>query len=396
MQAELCDRQLLSKPKDNQIWADLVEARLRLHDTRRAGEALKIWRKNVRDVGRHFPRIEQLEGDLAYSKGDLKGSVVAWEKYVRLAPDQVEGWDRLAWAQERLGNFKEAIVSVSGAIKAGKIPCEQAGRYAWRARLKAGFRDWDGATADLGNGNKLDATNKDLQKLFPKFERSAEWIPQLKALDAAVQKSADEASRAIALLERSEWLTGEDWKELAFEDATAAFKKAPKSLRAEVWKGILAWELSRPEEAGDVAHTDLKFWQETHENWHGSDLTPLELLKKLDKESNPETRAEGLLKLHQPVLAWREVKELDGSRSKTHVLLALEQLPKAEAAARRAAEVHPDQADSWMDLAYLEFRNGNVKEALEQLDHAKTVDPKVNIENRRQEILKTTGTKGAH
>jgi len=395
-QAELCDRKLASKPKDSQVWADLVEARLNLQDTRRAGEALKIWRKNVRDVGRRFPIIERLEGDLAYSNGDLPGSVVSWKHYVRLVPDKTEGWERLAWAQERLSDLPGAIESVSGAIKAGTDPEKQAGRYAWLARLKIGLRDWQGAADALSAGNKLDATNTDIQKLFPKFERSAEWLPRLKVLDAAVQQSSDDAAKTAALLDRSEWLAREAWLEQAFEDAAAAFRKAPKSLRAEVWKGVLAWQCNRPKETGNVARTDMKFWWALYHQWRGADWSTLDVLKQLDKETNPEIRAEGLLNLHQPVLAWREVKDIDGARIKTGVLLALEEIPKAEAAARRAAEVHPDDAEVWIDLAYSEFRNGNVKEALEHLDHAKQVDPKMNIDSRRKDILKTLGTKGAH
>ena len=394
VQAELCDRKLASKPKDSQLWADLVEARLNLQDTRRAGEALKIWRKNVHDVSRRYPIIEQLEGDLAYSKGDLAGSVVSWKNYVLLVPDKTAGWERLAWAQEQLGDLHGAVGSVAGAIKAGNDPQKQAGRYAWLARLKIGLRDWQGAADDLTAGNKLDATNTEIQQLFPKFERSAEWLPKLKELDAAVEQSTDEAAGAAALLDRSEWLARQSWPEQAFEDAAAAFKKAPKSLRAEVWNGVMAWECKRPKDAGNVARTELKFWWELHQHWRGAYPSPLDLLKQLDKETDPEIRAEGLLNLHQPVLAWREVKEIDGARIKTHILLALEEVPNAEAAARRAAEVHPDDAEAWIDLAYSEFRNGNVQEALEHLDHAKQVNPKMNIESRRQDILKTLGTKG--
>jgi len=350
---------------------------------------MAIWRKNVPGVEKQFPNFDLLSGDLAYSTNDFKGAEAAWKEYVRLAPGKIAGWRRLAGVQERLGDLPRAIESVSEVIKLESEPAKKAGRFAWRARLKVASRDWDGAAADLSEGNKLDATNDDIQRLYPKFERSAEWLPNLKALDAAVRQSSDNSKRAVALLQRSEWLAYLEWNGLAFEDAALAFQADPNSLRAEVWKGILAWELGREDEAGQVAKTSLKFWVEAHLQWKGKDLTLLSLLKQLDQEFAPEVRAEALLNLHQPVLAWREVKEIDGARVKTNILLALQELPKAEAAARRAAEVHPSEPGVWIDMAQLEFRNGNVKEALDHLAHAKQVDPKVNVEELRQAILKT-------
>lgn len=389
MQAESCDRQLLSKPKVNQIWADLVEARLNLHDTRRAAEAIAIWRKNVPGVEGQFPNFDLLEGDVAYSNGDWKAAETSYKKYVKLVPSKVAGWRRLASIQEILGDPKGAIDSVGGAIKAGDEPSKQAGRYAWRARLKISLRDWEGAGADLSEGNKLDATNEEVQSLYPQFERSEEWLPHLKSLDSRVLKSSQGTARASELLERSEWLANAEWNDLAFEDAAEAFENNPKSLRTEVWKGVLAWETGDGSKAGEVATTSLKAWVETEVDWKGKKLTPLNLLKKLDRETDPELRAEGLLLMKQPVLAWREVKEIDGARMKSKILLALEDLPKAEAAARRAAEVHPNEPGVWIELAELEFRNGNMKEALEELDRAKKLDSKAKVEELRASILKT-------
>jgi len=126
-QAESCDRQLPSKPKNNQLWADLVEARLNLQDTQRAGEAIAIWRKNVPGVEKKFPNFDLLEGDLAFSKGDWKAAEAAYKAFVQLEPKKVSGWCRLASVQEILGNLPGAIQSVSGAIAAGDEPEKQAG-----------------------------------------------------------------------------------------------------------------------------------------------------------------------------------------------------------------------------------------------------------------------------
>jgi tetratricopeptide (TPR) repeat protein len=388
VQAEMCDRALLKNPRDNDTWAGLVEARLNLEDTKRAGEALAIWRKNVRDAEKKFPAMELLQGDLAYSKDDLKGAQEAWAKYVGLAPGKVAGWDRLAWAQERLGNLPGAIESITAGLKAGKDAKKQASRYAWRARLKIALRDWDGAAADLGEGNKRDATNAEVQKLYPKFERSGQWLPELKRLNKVIAETPEGPSKAAALLDRSEWLTHEGFKELAFEDASQAFKIAPKSLRAEIWKGLLAWDLGRGDEIGQVAKIPLNKLRD-EDAWGGFYILR-KTLQELDN-ANPESRAEALFKLHEFPLAWREIKDVDGARIKWRLLKELGDLPAAGRAATRAAEIHPQDPGVWTDLADWEFLNGNAKEALADLDRAKQLDPKLSLEERKQEISSTLG-----
>ena len=171
---------------------------------------------------------------------------------------------------------------------------------------------------------------------------------------------------AAALLDRAEWLTGKKFLHPAYEDACAALKRAPKSLRARYWKGGLAWELGRTNEVGDVSKVSLETLMDEDSN---------KRLKDADASTDPEERAHALLACRQAMMALAEVGGIDGSIAKVSVLVDLEQLPKAEAAARRALELHPDDAEAWFAMARLELGNGNIKETLECLNKVEKLTP---------------------
>ncbi len=377
--AERCDRQLLATPRDDKTWADLVQARLNLGDLRRAEEALKIWRRNNPKAPKACPSIERLQGDLAYSRGDAKGAADAWRAYVRLAPQDVESWDRLAGAEEELGHVKDAIDAVGHALKTEP----DAARYAWRARLKIQLRDWSGANADVRAGNKLDATDAAIQALYPKFERMNRWLPALKKLDGLVNWVFRDPSHPVPLLNRSEFLANEKWLDLAYEDAEEALRRAPDSLRARYWRGVLAWELGRISEVGDVSKTNVE----------AAMTGDLDRVKKIADEVDPEVRAHVLLEMRQAVMALREVEGIDGSVLKVSAYVDLKQLPKAEAAARRAVEVHPKAADAWSALGWLELTNGNMKEAMDCADRLAKLNAMEKALSLRAEARKRLGIK---
>lgn len=378
--AEICDRQLISKPKKNAVWADLVEARICLRDFCRAAEALQIWRRTVSNVSKSYPLIERLQGDLDYSQGHLEEATGAWQLYVQQAPVDITGWDRLAWVLERQKRLREAKDALSSALKVKA----DASHYAWRARLSILLRDWDGAAADVQAGNKLDATKEAIQALFPIFERSDKWRPQLNALDAAVQ--ADGAG-VEALLDRMELLAGQGFLEGAYEDAAEAARRSPRSLRAQVWKGALAWERGGiRSEVGDVAKTDRRKLKRWVPHWPT-------LLRQMDQDNNPETRAQALLKLRQPLLALKEVGETDGSPAKVLALLELKEIPKAGETARRATELHPEAADAWEAMARVNMVNGNPREALQNLDQCMQLNPAGKYTGLRKEAETALGAK---
>ena len=378
--AELSDRRLLSKPKDNDTWADLVEARIQLKDFTRAAEALQIWRRNVPKVSKSYPTVERLQGDLDYSKGNLDGAIQAWQLYVQQVRKDIKGWDRLAWALERQKRISEAVEAVSGALKAKA----DASHYAWRARLKILLRDWVGAAADVKEGNKLDATDGEIQALFPKFERSAQWLGRMKELDAAIKANpTDFDSRQ----ERVEWLASQDFLDTAYEDAAEAVRLNPRSLRARVWKGALAWQRGgERSEVDDVVETNWEKLERYDAHW-------AETLRKVDQLADPDARAKVMLALHQPVLAFKEVEAVDGSLIKPLALLELKEIPKTGEAARRAVELHPESADAWVAMARLNLVNGNPREALQNIDRCEQLNPTGLYPSLRKEAEAALGNK---
>lgn len=374
LQAEYCDAKLPTAPKDNRLWEQLVDARIHLGDFRRAEEALKIWRHNVPKLPKADPVVDRLEGDLAFARQDVAGAVAAWRRYLHLAPRDADAWDRLASALEALGDFRGAVDAVSGVLKLKP----DAAHYAKRAHSFIRLRDWARASADLQEGNKLDATNSEIQALYPIFERQAEWMPKLQALDRAVQKQRGKGGEAAALLERTDFLDQQGWYDLADEDASKAFALAPHSLEAQLWKGVLGWQLRNKGEVLNVWATDA---DNRNAKWRG-------IVVSIDRETDPEVRAASLVELGQLGLALAQVESVDGAVVKAEVLEKLQQHPRAVQAAKRAVEVHPQDAIAWVVLAHCDFIDGNLKEAVQEIEHARQLDATVDDEGVRAQALR--------
>ncbi len=375
--AELADRKLPSRPKDNALWASLVGARLELGDLVRAGEALAIWRRNVPGVRKSFPLVERLQGDLEKALGHNEPAANAWRIYVGLVPKDVEGWDRLADAETSLEHIPEALAAASGALKAKP----SASRLVRRAQLWIRLRDWKNAETDLREANKLDATESTLQKTYPVFERSAKWLPAVKTMDKQILADTAGPEKASHLMDRAEVLAAEGFSGLAYEDAAAALVLAPNSTRAQLRKGQLAWEVGKPSEVGLVRRVPVS---ELPKDWQNR-------LLEIDKEVDPERRADWLVSAHQPVMALHLVETVEGSVAKAKALAALEEVPKAEQAAKAALKAHPDDPWAWIVVGRLELGSGNVTEALECAGRALTLKELPEAQNLKKEALSRSG-----
>lgn len=366
--AETSQRRLQAEPNDEKAWAELVQGWLGLEDFRHAESALAAWRAKI---GAPAPISDRLQGDLAFARRDFAAAIEAWKRYTHAVPTDALGWDRLAKAQEQLGDFAAAIGSL---VKASES-APSASRFAWRARLKTRAHDWAGAVADAEEGNRIDATDADIGALYPIFERRKEWLPKVELLSAALEREPDNIE---LLLDRGEALANEGLIEAAHDDIEVAYQKRRGSLRARFWRGLLAWERDDREQVGKVMHTQRNTLPEG----------ALARLRELETEVDPELRGAFLMEISQPVLALEEVDAVDASIAKAAALQALGRLPEAGQAARRAAEMHPGNDRAWRVLGEVEMGNGNMSEALKAFDRSLKIKQTEEVTTLRKAVLR--------
>jgi tetratricopeptide (TPR) repeat protein len=371
--AEWSERNLEKNPRDEVAWAGLVEARLKDKDFARAEKALADWKSKV---PKPSANLDRLRGELALARDAIPDAIDAWLRYLKAEPKDWETRVQLSVAYSRQRAWKEAVRELSNVIEGNP----HAAAYSQRAACRIRLHDWPGAESDVREANHLDATESVVRSLLPRFERARDWLPAVKKLDSAITKEPDNIS---LLLDRAEWLFGAGFLDAGLDDVQAALKTNPKSLRAQIWNGAVAWERGDVRSAGDVL--ELRFGDFGKEFRTG--------LKSIDASTDPEARARFLLSHKQPLLALSEVRNADGSPAKAHALLELGRSPEAGVAARRAAELHPDDPEAWLVLGRLELHNGNIGEALEALNRSTKIKRSSEAEALRTTAMQRLGKK---
>ena len=371
--AELAERKLEKSPQDEKTWGELVEARARQHDFKNAEKAIERWRSKVANPG---PAIDNAAGALALEREDFPAAVEAFKRFVQRAPEERDGWNNLGVALGKVHDWSGAMEAFSRELRL----TASAGTLVQRARCRIRLHDWSTAATDVRKANEMDATNAEVTKVQPVFERSADWLPKVKALDAAIQKKPSDVS---LLLDRAELLLDEGLISAGKDDIEAALKLRPESLRARFWAGALAWDRNEKEKAGEVMEMKLDALSSEFKS----------RLKTLDSEPNAELRAQFLLKHGQPLLALHEVRGLDNSVARAQAFLELKRLAEAGEAAKRAVEAHPKEAPAWLALANVEFQNGNFAEASEAAKHSLQLKKTPEAETVRRDALQRLGKK---
>jgi len=354
VKAERLERHLLEAPADEDSWAALVHACLEQGDSERAEKTIARWQTSA---GKPSAALDRARGEVAFAQKKWANAITALQQYLKAAPKDHAAWTQLAVAHENIRSWERASEAVSKAIALQPTPERLAQRARYRLRLHA----WDEAEADVREANRLDPTSDGAKALLPLFERVAQWKGPISRLDARI--AADPENGQLRL-DRAEWLVGIGLRDAATEDVEVAFKAEPTSLRARLWRGLLAWDrgaaASDPEtmkNVGDVremalSEIDSRFERE---------------LRELESSNDAEARAAFLLVHEQPVLALSEVQKIDGSPSRTLALLQLQRWVEAGVAARRAVEANPKSHLAWYGLARVEIENGNIREAVDAL-----------------------------
>lgn len=371
--AEQAARQIEKDPADEKARAKLVDALIYEPDLDRAKKALADWREKVPHPS---PEILRMEGWLEIARENDDKAIDAWKQYLALTPDDAKTWRALAEACSRQHQWQLAIAAISRAIGSNPTVADLVLRAGYYIRC----HDWDRAGKDIHAANDIDATNVALQTLYPAFERKQEWLDGMKKLDAALDK---DPHNLRARLDRVEWLAGEEFLDAANDDAREALKQDPKSLRARLWCGILAWSRNDGEHAGDVMQFRMK------------EVTPEfeKELKIADASADPEARANFLLKYRQPLMALREAEKIEGSPAKARALADLDRLAEAGAAARDAVKAHQQDAGAWLAMARVELENGNLKEAIDAAERSMKSGKSPEAESIRKTAQERLGKK---
>lgn len=365
--AEVSARQVRENPKNEEAWTALARAQIAQGDLQRAEKTLEDWKAKVASPGEAWDRAE---GELALKKADAPRAVEAFKRSVKKAPKDPDAWWHLSAAYAAAKDWANSIEAMDHVLA---IRPDAVG-FVQRSRLRIWAHDWAGAEADIRRANELDAADPGVQTLFPKFERSATWLPMIKSLDERVKQQPRDYH---ALLNRAEWLRFAGFTHAAREDIDAALKINPESLRARFWSGLAAQEQHAARERQGQSGDEKSDWKEKA-GAHGvmpmaAQLITAEFesqLEAMDGEKDAEMRAQFLLRYRQPLMALREVEGVDGSPAKAQALFDLHRLPEAGRAARSATAQHPSSPVAWLALARWELETGNYREAVDAAQKA--------------------------
>jgi tetratricopeptide (TPR) repeat protein len=315
-------------------------------DLKSANKALKNWRDAVSQPVAEWDR---LSGDLEYSRGDRGAAAKSWVRYTELAPKAIDGWQRLAGVYEELGKIPEALAAMDHVVE---LASWDASQYISRAKLKMRARDWDGAAKDVREANRLDATNAAVQELFPIFEESAPWLTEAKQVAGVIEKFPDDYE---SRLDEAELLISKGLGWLAVEDVEIALKANPEAIRTRL---LYKLALRKPHASGEG---ELLGTAEAVSKYRAQ-------LRHWDQHPDPAACAQFCYRNGLPLLALHYAQGVDGSVITANVLYDQDRFKEAGIAARRATEVHPNDAEAWLVLGRVNLANGNLQDAVTCFD----------------------------
>ena len=367
---ELSRRILAVAPNDSNVWDTLAQTELETDDLDRLEQTLNAWEKAV-----HHPpaAIEGFRGDLADRRKDYQNAERYWLAFLASKPRSAAAaseYDNLANLCATQQRWEDHAAYRDKAIAAQ----DSATRRVARAIALLRLHKWDAAYADMAKANKMDATDSEVKEWLPQFERLQGFLPQIKALDAQIAKSPDDAG---LLLDRARLFTLAGRPLLALDDAEHALKFQPASIRARIQTAEALLDVDRGDDAAKLeVGRDLR----RGEDKHVTEQTLLEL-GAFDKrlQANPKDddalveRSKILRELRQFTLALADARAalaINDKSANAHFeagrdLDGLGQQNKALEQARIATELDPRNPENWFFRGLLERQRANFTAAIE-------------------------------
>jgi len=356
---ELSRRIVAIAPNDSDTWDTLAQTQLETDDLDGLGRTLDAWRKAFQ---RPPAAIGDFRAGLCFKRGDYQCAEQHWLAFIATKPsaaDVATNYDNLAELCAAQARWADHASYRTKALAAQDTAARRVSRACAFLRL----HKWDAAYADMAKANKMDAADAQVKEWLPQFERLQQFLPRIKALDAAIAKSPNDPA---LLLDRARLFTVAGRPLLALDDAERAFKLQPGSMRARIQTAEALLEVDR---ADDAAKLDV-----SKDLIRGRDrLITDEVLRELSAldsrlSQNPKNidplvaRAKILGQLRQFTLSLADANAALSVNDKSaaaqfeaaRVLDALDREKDALLHARIATELDPHDSTKWFLRGVLE------------------------------------------
>jgi tetratricopeptide (TPR) repeat protein len=393
---ELSRRIVAIAPNEAGTWETLLQTQFEAQDFDGAVKSLDAWQKALK---RPPAAIEDFRGDVFAQRKDYPNAERHWLAFLAKKPsaaDAASTYDKLADSCADQARWTDNVAYRSKAIAAG----DTAARRVFRACALLRLHEWDAAYADMAKANKMDSTDAQVKEWLPQFERLEKFLPEIKALDARVATSPNDAG---LLLERARLFTLAERPLLALDDCEHAMKLEPASMRARIQTGEALLDVKRDEDAAKLQVSPAL--ARTVGTRHVSEEALQELgdedasIRQSPGKSEPlAARAKTLRELRQFALALADARAalaIDDKSAAAHFeaaqdLDALDQSKEALIHAVKATELNPNEVAAWYFRGVLEAKRADFPAAIESqtrsLKLGETLDALVARENCERRI----------
>ena len=367
---ELSRRIVAIAPNDSEAWETLLRTQFEAEDFDGAAKSLDAWKKNVK---RPPAAIEDFRGDVFAQRKDYQNAERHWLAFLAKktsAADAASVYDKLADLCADQARWTDNVAYRSKAIAAQ----DTAARRVFRACVLLRLHQWDAAYADMAKANKMDSSDEQVKEWLPQFERLQNFLPGIKALDARIAKSPNDAG---LLLARARFFTLAGRPLLALDDCEHAMKVEPASMRARIQTGEALLDVKRDE---DAAKLQVSQRLARTADQHVSEKALQELgdedasIRQSPGKSEPlAARAKTLRELRQFALALADARAalaIDDKSAAAHFeaahdLDALDNSKEALIHAVKATELNPNDGAAWYYRGVLEAERADFPAAIE-------------------------------
>ena len=372
---ELSRRIVAIAPNDSEAWETLLRTQFEAEDFDGAAKSLDAWQKNVK---RPPAAIEDFRGDVFAQRKDYQNAERHWLAFLAKktsAADAASVYDKLADLCADQARWNDNAAYRNKAIAAE----DTAARRVFRACALLRLYEWDAAYADMAKANKGDSSDEQVKEWLPQFERLQNFLPGIKALDARIAKSPNDAG---LLLARARLFTLAGRPLLALDDCEHAMNVEPASMRARIQTGEALLDVKRDE---DAAKLQVSQRLARTADQHVSEKALQELgdedasIRQSPGKSEPlAARAKTLRELRQFALALADARAALAINDKSaaahfeaaHDLDALDNSKEALIHAVKATELNPNDGAAWYYRGVLEAERADFPAAIESQTHS--------------------------
>ena len=317
--------------------------------------------------------IDDIRGDIALERKDVKGAEQFWNAYLGSKPSRANGaatCDKIAGLYVDQSRWRDVLAFRTRALAAQ----ETAERHVMRATAFLRLRDWKNAYAEMHKASALSASDATVEEWLPQFERLEKFLSRIKALDAQI---AATPGNAALFLDRARLFTVADRPLLALDDCEEALRLQPNSMRARIQKGEALLDDKRTEDAAKIGvAVQLARNEDKHVDEHALRALATNDALIASNAGAPEplaARAKVLRDLRQWTLALADARAALALNENmaaahfeaAHALEGIDDVKEALAHVTRATELDPNDPVKWYYRGLLETKRADLTAAIE-------------------------------